>query len=92
DALRNGRVDREVALALGGWTSPSGFAAVGDSYGNGFDPSVLVDEIKKVRYPGLDLLNLKRKAERSGASLTPLCDSPSYLQECDRNGLGHDRR
>jgi len=59
DALRNGGVDREVALALGGWTTPSGFATVGDAYGNGFDPRVLLQEVGKVRYLDLDLSHLK---------------------------------
>ena len=59
DALRNGRVDREIALALGGWSSPSGFGAVGDAYGNGFDVKLLHTELAKVRYPDLDLTHLK---------------------------------
>ncbi|MBK9011109.1 tyrosine-type recombinase/integrase [Novosphingobium sp.] len=59
DALRNGGVNREIALALGGWTTPNGFAAVGDAYGSGFDPRVLLTEIEKVRYPDLDLSHLK---------------------------------
>ena len=59
DALRNGGVDRELALALGGWTVPNGFAAVGDAYGDGFDPRVLLAEIGKVGYPDLDLRHLR---------------------------------
>lgn len=39
DAMRAGRVDREVAYALGGWTSAaSGSISVGDLYGSGFRP------------------------------------------------------
>ena len=60
DALRNGGVEREVALALGGWTTPSGFATVGDAYGSGFDPRVLLKEVEKVRYPDLDLTHLRQ--------------------------------
>ncbi|MBY8338411.1 site-specific integrase [Alteriqipengyuania sp. NZ-12B] len=59
DALRNGRVDREVALALGGWTNASSFTAVGDTYGDGFDATILFEEIAKVRFPFLDLSHLK---------------------------------
>lgn len=60
DGLRNGRVDREVGMALGGWTSSSNFASVADSYGDGFDMRMLLDEISRVQYPELDLLHLKR--------------------------------
>ena len=60
DALRNGRVDREIALALGGWTLPSGLNAVGDAYGNGFDVTLLRSELAKAQYPFLDLSHLKR--------------------------------
>jgi integrase len=59
DALRNAGVSREVALALGGWSAPSGFSAVGDAYGSGFDPRVLQTEVEKIRYPDLDLSHLK---------------------------------
>lgn len=49
DALRVGRVDREVAMALGGWGSGSktGFD-VSDYYGRGYEPRFLRDEISKV--------------------------------------------
>lgn len=59
DGLRNGGVPREVALALGGWTNPSGVAAVGDDYGSGFDPRVLFKEIEKLRFPDLNLSHLR---------------------------------
>jgi hypothetical protein len=44
---------------LGGWTTPSGFATVGDAYGDGFDPRVLRQDVEKVRYLDLDLSHLR---------------------------------
>lgn len=59
DALREARVDREVALALGGW-SPTGASAnaVADRYGSGFSPAVLNDGLSAIGYPQLELRHL----------------------------------
>ncbi len=59
DALRAGRVEREIAFALGGWTgSRSGVVATGDIYGNGFEIGALHEAITKVRYdiPALSII------------------------------------
>lgn len=52
DALRRGRVDREIGKALGGWTGVNTDAF--DIYGNGYDVIELRDEIVRVDYPGVD--------------------------------------
>ncbi|NVD46153.1 site-specific integrase, partial [Qipengyuania atrilutea] len=51
DALRDARVDREVAMVLGGWGSgsKSGFD-VSDYYGRGYEPSFLREEIAKINF------------------------------------------
>ncbi len=52
DALRKGRVDREIGKALGGWTG--GNTDAFDIYGNGYDVNELRDEIVRVDYPYVD--------------------------------------
>lgn len=58
DALRRGRVEHEVGLALGGWAGSPGGAAVSASYGAGFTPGRLLEAISAVTYPDLDLDHL----------------------------------
>ena len=61
DALREARVDRDIALALGGWTRGGGGgsnASVSDAYGSGYRVATLFEAISRVRYPGLDLSHL----------------------------------
>ncbi|WP_232479977.1 site-specific integrase, partial [Sphingomonas sp. TX0522] len=60
DALRDARIDRDIALTLGGWTTSSGSSGggVADAYGRGYRSSALNDAISKIAYPGLDLSHL----------------------------------
>ena len=60
DALRESRVDRDVALTLGGWSAPSGggSASVSDAYGSGYRAGTLSEAINRIRYPSLDLSHL----------------------------------
>jgi len=62
DALREGQVPRDIALALGGWSAPGASASVSDAYGSGYKMETLFDGISRVRYPGLDLSHLHRGA------------------------------
>ncbi|EKY25998.1 site-specific recombinase, phage integrase family, partial [Brevundimonas diminuta 470-4] len=59
DALRESRIDRDIALALGGWTAGNGSASVADTYGNGYQIATLKKAIDRVRYPGLDLSHMR---------------------------------
>lgn len=54
DALRHADISVERVKALGGWANTE----THEDYGSGFKPSVLFEEIKKVRYDGLDLSHL----------------------------------
>ena len=54
DAMREARIDRDIALALGGWTGPSGSASVSDVYGSGYRVPTLKEAIDRVSYPGFD--------------------------------------
>jgi integrase len=63
DALREARVERDIALALGGWSSPAGAgssASVSDAYGSGYKIPTLFGAISQISYLGLDLTHLKR--------------------------------
>jgi len=52
DALRRGRVDREIGQALGGWQR--GNTSAFDIYGSGFPLEDLADELQRVDYPKVD--------------------------------------
>jgi hypothetical protein len=61
DALREARVERDIALALGGWSAPTGSgaaASISDAYGSGYRIATLFEAISLVRYPDLDLSHL----------------------------------
>ena len=58
DALRDAKVEREVALVLGGWASEGKATAIADNYGSGYEPALLRDAINGVRYRMLDLTHL----------------------------------
>lgn len=60
DALREARIDRDIALVLGGWTTASGSASVSDAYGSGYRIATLKEAIDRVRYSSLDLSHLYR--------------------------------
>ena len=52
DAMRKGRVDPDIARALGGWTRSNTDAF--DIYGSGFDIDELRNELMRVDYPQVD--------------------------------------
>jgi integrase len=58
DALREARIDRDIALALGGWATTGGAASVSDAYGSGYRIATLKEALDRVHYPGLDLSHL----------------------------------
>ncbi len=60
DALREARVDRELALALGGWAGSNGDTGSesAEFYGQGYRAMTLLEAISKVHYPELDLTHL----------------------------------
>ncbi|WP_328805822.1 site-specific integrase [Sphingobium yanoikuyae] len=61
DAARNARIDRDIVLRLGGWTTGGGQSEAADAYGVGYHPQVLYDAIAKIEYPGLDLTHLLQR-------------------------------
>jgi integrase len=58
DALREGGVDREIAMALGGWgTGTKSGLDVGDTYGRGYTPKALYEAISQVKFEGVTALS-----------------------------------
>jgi hypothetical protein len=53
-------VERDIALALGGWSTPGASASVSDAYGSGYALPTLFEAISGVHYPNLDLSHLKQ--------------------------------
>jgi integrase len=60
DALREARIDHDVALALGGWSSGTGKENVetADAYGRGYRIGTLFEALTRLSYPDLDLSHL----------------------------------
>jgi len=58
DALRDADVAVEIQEKLGGWAASSGNKSSRKSYGRGYLVKKLNENIKRVKYPGLDLSHL----------------------------------
>jgi len=55
DACRAGRIDRDIVMALGGWSSASDSSgSVSDSYGRGHSPEALYHAVAQIDYAGID--------------------------------------
>jgi integrase len=62
DAMREARVDRDLAMALGGWSrsgGSGGSASVSDAYGSGYRAGTLMEALGKIEYPDLNLDHLR---------------------------------
>lgn len=59
DAMTEAEVPENIAKRLGGWTSDTSAAS---NYGQGPKPRMLLEALRKVAYPGLDLGHLKAPA------------------------------
>ncbi len=58
DGLREAKIDRDIALLLGGWTTDGKGTAVADNYGNGYAAGTLSEAINAVRFHPLHLSHL----------------------------------
>ncbi|WP_162792262.1 site-specific integrase [Novosphingobium sp. P6W] len=61
DAARNARIDRDIALRLGGWIAGGTQSESADDYGSGYRPQILYDAISVIEYPELDLSHLLKR-------------------------------
>jgi integrase len=60
DAARNARIDRDVALTLGGWITGGSQSEAADAYGSGYRPLVLYEAISMIQFPELELSHLRK--------------------------------
>jgi integrase len=67
DALREAKIDRDVALLLGGWTTDGKGTAVADNYGSGYQPRALAEALNAVWFPVLNLDHLAVLGPRRGS-------------------------
>ncbi|MEQ1540000.1 MAG: site-specific integrase, partial [Sphingorhabdus sp.] len=58
DALRASRADRDISLALGGWTSGEDGSGIDGIYGDGFRAALLAEGVNRIEYPDLNLDHL----------------------------------
>jgi integrase len=60
DALREARIEHQVALALGGWSSGNGSEGgeTASAYGRGYRAQTLYEAMGRIAYPELDLSHL----------------------------------
>lgn len=70
DALREARIEHEVALALGGWSSGNGGEGVetAAAYGRGYRARTLHEAMGRIAYPELDLSHLFAPKMLSGCA------------------------
>jgi len=59
DALREARIDRDIALALGGWAASGSSNSVSDSYGSGYRIQTLKEAMDRVSYPAIDWARIR---------------------------------
>jgi integrase len=61
DAIREAKVEKEIAYALGGWAGdgPNAESLTAESYGRGFNVKTLSEAVSRVHYPGLELGHVK---------------------------------
>ncbi len=74
DALREAQVDRDIALALGGWSrggGGGGSASVSDAYGSGYRVGTLLAALSNVAYPDLNLAHLSDQRPLPECGLLP---------------------
>lgn len=61
DAARNAKIERDIALRLGGWITGGRQSESADAYyGAGYRPQVRFEAISAINYPSLNLEHLRR--------------------------------
>ena len=61
DELRAARIDHDIAMELGGWTTAGGNRTVSDNYGSGHKVPALSDAICRLRFSYVDLAHLNAR-------------------------------
>ncbi|MBB4620114.1 DUF6538 domain-containing protein, partial [Sphingomonas abaci] len=58
DELRAARIDHDIALLLGGWTTGSSRSAVHENYGSGYRVDALNDAVRRLSFDQVDVRHL----------------------------------
>jgi integrase len=58
DELRAARIDHDIALLLGGWTTGSSRTAVHENYGSGYRVDALNDAVRRMSFTQVDVRHL----------------------------------
>lgn len=58
DELRAARIDHDIALLLGGWTTGSSRTAVHENYGSGYRVDALSEAMRKLSFEQVDVSHL----------------------------------
>jgi integrase len=59
DELRAARIDYDIALMLGGWSTGSSRTAVHENYGSGYRVDALSDAITRLAFKHVDVSHLR---------------------------------
>jgi integrase len=59
DELRSARIDHDIAMVIGGWTSEGSAKGASENYGKGHSVTTLYDAIKQLKFSDIDLWHLK---------------------------------
>jgi integrase len=65
DELRAARIDHDIALLLGGWTTGASRTAVHENYGSGHRVDALKDAMQRLSFTQVDVSHLKTLVESS---------------------------
>ena len=59
DELRAARIDHDIAMLLGGWTTGSSRTAVSENYGSGYRVEALNEAICRLRFDCINVEHLR---------------------------------
>ncbi|MCK8458700.1 DUF6538 domain-containing protein, partial [Sphingomonas faeni] len=62
DELRAARIDHDIALILGGWTTGSSRTAVHENYGSGYRVDALNEAVGKLSFEQVDVRHIARRS------------------------------
>lgn len=59
DAARNARIERDIALRLGGWIAGGNQSETADDYGTGYHPRILFEAMSRIEFPNVSVGHLR---------------------------------
>ena len=70
DELRAARIDHDIALLLGGWTTGASRTAVHENYGSGYRVDALADAVRRLAFAQVDVEHLIMREAAANPTLT----------------------